>query len=71
MVPPAGQPARSAGEKPAVFLVVFLLVPVLALVALVALEARLHRTRSFAGAAGMPTAFDRPELHGKGRNRVH
>jgi hypothetical protein len=53
-----------------VVLVVFLLVPVLALVALLALEARLHGTRSLAGAPGMPTAFDRPELHGKGRNRV-
>ncbi|MGY1699234.1 hypothetical protein [Geodermatophilus sp. SYSU D00766] len=51
-------------------LVVFLLVPVLALVALVALEARLHRGRSLAGAAGVPVTFDRPELHGKGRNRV-
>ncbi|SNS52766.1 hypothetical protein SAMN04488107_2876 [Geodermatophilus saharensis] len=53
------------------FLVVFLLVPVLALVALVAVEAHLHRNRSLAGAAGMPAPFDRPELHGKGRNRVH
>ncbi len=52
-------------------LVVFLLVPVVALVVLVALEARLHRGRSLAGTAGMSAAFDRPELHGKSRARVH
>ncbi|PWW21162.1 hypothetical protein JD79_00290 [Geodermatophilus normandii] len=53
------------------FLVLFLLFPVAVLVALLALEAHLHRNRSLAGSAGMPTAFDRPELYGKGRNRVH
>ena len=53
-----------------VILGVFLLVPVAALVALLALEARLHRGRSLAGAAGVPAAFDRPELHGKSRGRV-
>ncbi|MGY1653812.1 hypothetical protein [Geodermatophilus sp. SYSU D01119] len=52
------------------FLVVFLLVPVATLVALLALEARLHRNRSLAGTAGMSAAFDRPELHGKSRGRV-
>ncbi|MGY1607351.1 MULTISPECIES: hypothetical protein [unclassified Geodermatophilus] len=52
-------------------LVLFLLVPVAALAALVALEARLHRGRSLAGSAGMPAAFDRPELYGRGRNRVY
>jgi hypothetical protein len=54
-----------------VFLVLFLAVPLLALTALVALEARLHRGRSLAGTAGMAAAFDRPELHGKSRARVH
>ena len=51
-------------------LVLVLLLPVAALVALLSLEARLHRNRSLAGSAGMPATFDRPELHGKGRNRV-
>ena len=53
------------------FLVLFLLFPVAVLVALLALEAHLHRNRSLAGSAGMPATFDRPELYGKGRNRVH
>jgi hypothetical protein len=54
-----------------VFLVLFLLSPVAVLVALLAVEAHLHRSRSLAGTAGMPATFDRPELYGKGRNRVH
>ena len=53
------------------FLVLFLAVPVAALVALLALDARLHRGRGLAVPAGAPATFDRPELHGKGRNRVH
>ncbi len=52
------------------FLVLFLVLPVVVLVALVALEARLHRGRTLAGAAGVPVAFDRPELHGRSRARV-
>jgi hypothetical protein len=53
-----------------VFLVLVLLFPLAVLVALLAVEARLHRDRTLAGAAGMPAAFDRPELHGRGRDRV-
>ncbi len=53
------------------FLVLFLVVPVAVLSALVALEARLHRGRRLAGTAGVSAAFDRPELHGRSRARVH
>ncbi|GAB3191471.1 hypothetical protein GCM10027261_01430 [Geodermatophilus arenarius] len=52
------------------FLVLFLLFPVAVLVALVALEAHLHRNRSLAGSAGVPVALDRPELHGRSRARL-
>jgi hypothetical protein len=53
-----------------VFLVLFLLVPVVALAGLLALETRLHRGRGLAGPSGMPAVFDRPELHGRSRARV-
>jgi hypothetical protein len=53
-----------------VFLVLFLLVPVVALAGLLALETRLHRARDVAGPSGVAAAFDRPELHGKSRARV-
>ncbi|MGY1725618.1 hypothetical protein ACI79J_01475 [Geodermatophilus sp. SYSU D01062] len=52
------------------FLVLFLSFPVVVLVALLALEARLHRNRSLAGSAGMPAAFDRPEFAGRLGGRV-
>ncbi len=51
-------------------LVLFLLVPVVALVGLLALETRLHRARDLAGSTGVAAAFDRPELHGRSRARV-
>ncbi|HYO36114.1 MAG TPA: hypothetical protein VER97_08570 [Geodermatophilus sp.] len=52
------------------FLVVFLLVPVPALITLVALEARLHGHRSLAGAGRRAHRLRPADLHGKGRNRV-
>jgi Na+-transporting methylmalonyl-CoA/oxaloacetate decarboxylase gamma subunit len=49
-----------------VFLVLFLLVPVVALAGLLALQSRQDR----GPAAAPPAAFDRPELHGESRARV-
>ncbi len=51
-------------------LVLFLLVPVVALAGLLALDGRRHRARALAGPAGRATAFDRPELHGESRAPV-
>ncbi len=50
------------------FLVLFLLVPVVALAGLLALQSRQDRGRG--PAAAPPAAFDRPELHGESRARV-
>ena len=49
------------------FLVLFLLVPVVALAGLLVLEARMHRGCSLAGPAGIPATAGRPELPGSGR----
>ncbi len=51
------------------FLVLFLLVPVVALAGLLALQPRQDRGRGPAVAA-LPAASDRPELHGESRARV-
>jgi Na+-transporting methylmalonyl-CoA/oxaloacetate decarboxylase gamma subunit len=53
-----------------VFLVLFLLVPVVALAGLLALDGRRHRPAPSPAPAGLATAFDRPELHDESRARV-
>ena len=53
------------------FLVLVLLFPAAVLAALLAVEAHLHCAPGLAGDAWMSAALDRPELYGKGRNRVH